>query len=520
MGSPELGAPARRVHSVIVEAEDRFAKLPELDKEEGMSFGWFDRMFLGHRDGAVFAYDDWQARDLVDMLKRDYKARQVEAVLTYPTIAAERTFTAAKGDRGELEFAQNYWAADPLNGGCETSLDTIIDQNTSAAVYRKSFHEIRWTVGSGDFEGKVVPADVSWRPQTTCRLMREPRHGKIIGFEQEPWNIGPNIRPNVYPILIPRNRAYVHIHGARRDPINGVSDLEITHWAFKTKQKVLLLWFQFLEGVSLPRVMVKAQDVAVARKVARSMASARGSGIIPVGTDGRPDSVMADVLDLSGKGAEQFLEAIKWLDGCATNSVLAAFLDLPSAAASGRGSHALSSDASDFFLMTLESKNREIEASFRRELLAPMIRYNFGPDARVPYFKFESLTAEDRQTAVSLLDTVLASYAQQPQLIPDDFVMPLAAKVGDFVGIGGDKIAEAFRGVSDRAAKIAAQSSPAGASPAGQAAARAAGATNAATRAVAAAKAGRDPLKAAKAVPDTSRRATAAQKASAKRAAS
>ena len=484
--------------SVVIEAEDRFASLPPLDQETGISFGWFDRMFLGWRDGMVFQYDDWKARDLVEMLKRDYKAKQIEAVLTYPTISAEHTTSPGKGDRGEYEMLSAYWEADPLNGGCVTPFDTILDQMTSAAIYAKSFHEIVWTRGKGDFAGKVVPKKFAWRPQTTSRVMRNPVNGDVLGFEQEPFNIGIGIQSGIYPIFVPRNRACIHIHGARRDPINGISDMEIPYWAYKTKQKILFLWFQFLEGVSLPLAIVKAQDPAVAANVARSLARARSRGVIPVGTDGRPDSVQVDTFDLSGKGAEQFKEAIAWLDSCAINAVLAGFLDLANAAANPRGvgSHALSSDASDFFLMTLESKNREIETSVRNEIFAPIIRYNFGPTGVIPKFKFEPLVAEDRSAALNMFNTLLTAYAQQPQLIPDELPMALGNKVGDFLGLDGDKISAAFEGIAKKAQEVAAQKSAAAASPAGQAVVGAAAKVSAATKMVKAAKAGKNPAKA------------------------
>jgi hypothetical protein len=90
----------------------------------------------------------------------------------------------------------------------------------------------------------------------------------------------------------------------------------------------------------------------------------KASGVLPVGVGGGPDSVSIDMLDTSGKGADQFLEAIRWLDQAATQSVLAGFLDLTASAANGTGSYALSNDASSFYLQMLESKAREQVATY------------------------------------------------------------------------------------------------------------------------------------------------------------
>lgn len=493
--------------AVIVEAEDRFGALPALDREDGTPWSYHDRMFAGWRDGKVFDYSDWTARDLETMMKKDYKARQIEAALTFPTIRAQRQILPAKGDSGEADFLNKFWNADEqeiddLNGGCETPLDLIVDQMTSAVVYKKSFHELVWTKGTGDFEGKIVLKRAAWRPQTTTRVLRDPkRNGVPVAIEQEPYWLGPGIRRNVFTIEIPANRSLIHIHGARRDPINGLSDLEVPYWAWKTKQKMLFLWWQFLEGVSLPRVVVKAQDDGISRAVAKSIAAARSSGVIPVNVDGRPDSVDIQALDLSGKGSDQFMQAVHWLDQCATNAVLAGFLDLTSNAAQGGnvGVH-LSRDASDFFLMTLESKNREIERDIRHQLFAPMVRWNFGPKAKVPVYKFEPLHDEDKTHAVDMLTRLMAS--RDPALIPDEFIGFLVEQVTTYLGGDGKKIADAFNGAAAKAerqanvAKLSAHLNPQAAA-ATASTAKAAGAVNAAGRALTAAKAGKDPIKAA-----------------------
>jgi hypothetical protein len=426
---------------------------------------------------------------------------------------AERTIKPAKGDRGECEWLTKFWDTDPLNGGCATPLDVIIDQMTSSVVYKKAFWEIVWTRGRGDFRGKAVYADVAWRPQTTTRSMHHPRSGKIIGFQQEPYVVGPGITPGIYPIEIEGPQQFVHVHGNRRDPINGISDLEVPYWAYKTKQKIMFLLFQFLEGVSLPRVLVKSQNDDTARAVARSIAQARGSGVIPIDTDGQPSNVDVQALDLSGKGADQFMKTITWLDQCATNAVMAGFLDLTSTAVSGGnvGVH-LSSDASDFFLMTLESKHREYERSIRSGLFAPIVRHNFGPSAVVPLYQMAPLNSEDKTAAVDMLSNLMRS--RDPALVPDEFIQELVRQVSTYLGMDGDKLEKAFTGAAEKARQMSIQAMQAQANAtqlgrgqkllaqqnAGNVAA-VAGATGAATRAMAAGKAGKNPVKAAKGRP-------------------
>lgn len=511
----------------VVREDDGF-DLPRLNVEDGTTFGFNDRWNLGTTpDGKnVVDMSDWTARDMHEMLTKDYKASQIARVLSLPIISAEWTIIEAKGDKGEAEWLKEYWTADHLSGGCRTALDQIISMMTSAFVYKRAYFEKVYTRGTGQFKDKIVFEDIAFRPQTTCRLIRDPRHGRFRGFEQEAMYLGPEIsRQSKWPIQIPPQRAFVYTHGVHRDPLNGISDLEVALWAWKTKQKVLLLWFQFLQSVALPRTIVKSQDQTSANSVAKEIAKMKGSGVLPISTPGGPDSIAIDTLDSSGAGAQQFRDVIVWLDQAATQAVLAGFLDLQSSAANGAGSYALSNDASSFFLQSLESKAREMEDQIRRQIFAPLIYHNFGPGAAVPQLAFEPLNDIDKETAVELLKTAMAAPPGGP--VPTSFIANLAEQVANYLGLDGEEARQAFKASFDAAAAQAqAQAAAEGVGdPAGQAVAGVAGATKAAQDAM---KAGLDPKKAyseakaehegntTKAETERKRKATEAKKAAEK----
>jgi hypothetical protein len=484
----------------VVREDDGF-DLPRLGAEDGTTFGFFDRWNVGTTPDGKFVTDlaDWEARDMHEMLKKDYRAQQIEKVLALPIMSAEYSIQPVQGDKGEAAWLKSYWEADAFMGGCRTSLAQIIGLMTSAFYYKRAYFEKVFVKGEGPFEGKIVYDDVAWRPQTTCRIMRDAKHGRFRGFEQEGFYIGPNIsNAGKWPIQIPQNRAFVYTHGTRRDPLNGVSDMEVAYWAWKTKQKVLMLWFQFLQSVSLPRITVKASDTTTATAVAQEIARMKSSGVLPLGVPGGPDSVSIDTLDVSGKGSDQFMHAINWLDTAATDSVLAGFLNLTGAANMTHfgGSYALSKDASDFFLQSLESKAREMEDQIRSGLFAPLIFHNFGPNAAVPKIKFEPLNDIDKDPAIDLLKTAMAAPPGGP--VPTSFVAELAGQVATYLGLDGTKAQEDFKKSFDAAAaqaqaKALTEGGGMGATPTGQAVAGMAGAVQAAHTAI---KAGVSPSKA------------------------
>lgn len=507
----------------LVREDDGFEPISKrnLDREEGTSFGYFDRLniFGTTPDGKLVTdMSDWHARDLHEMLEKDYKAKQIQNVLALPISSAEWKIEPVEGDSGEAKWLNDYWTADHFSGGPRTSLDAIIDLMTSAFWYKRAYFEKIWTKGSGKFEGKVVYDDLAWRPQTTCRLVRDPHNGRFRGFEQEAYYLGPEIsKPGKWPIFIKPERAFVFTHGSRRDPLNGSSDMEVAFWAWKTKQKILLLWFQFLQSVSLPRVVVKSPDQDTSNVVAKEIARMKSSGVLPVSVPGGADSVNIDVLDVSGKGAEQFMAAINWLDQAATQSVLAGFLDLQTAAANGAGSYALSNDASSFFLQALEAKAREMEDQIRHSLFAPLIFHNFGPKASVPKLCFEPLNDIDKETAVDLLKTAMAAPPGGP--IPTDFIGMLAGQVATYLGLEGEEVKEQFKKSFDAAAEAAAQEA-AEAGETGETAQQIAGVGGAVKAASDAVKAGLNPEKAyeeARAADGEAAKQTAAQKAEAEK---
>lgn len=485
---------------VTVREDDGF-DLPRLGLEDGTAFGYFDRLnMMGMDPKGKYVTDrsDWEARDMHEMLTKDYKAKQIENVLTLPLTSAEHSIVESEGDTGEAKWLRDYWDTDAYAGGCRTSLNQIIGLMTSAFYYKRAYFEKVWRKGVGKFAGKFVYDDVAWRPQTTCRILRDPINGRFRGFEQEAYFVGPGIRSNKqWPIQIKPNRAFVYTHGTRRDPLNGTSDFEVAFWAWKTKQKVLLLWFQFLQSVSLPRLTVKAGTTEEARAIASEIARMKSSGVLPLGVPGSPDSVAIEALDISGKGAEQFKQAIDWLDNAATQSVLAGFLDLVAhATTAGAGSYALSKDASDFFLQSLEAKAREMEDQIRRQLFAPLIRHNFGNDAAVPKLVFEPLNDIDKETAVELLKQAMAAPPGGP--VPTSFISELAGQVANYLGLDGDSAREDFKKSFDAAAaqaqaKLLADAGAAGGTPAAQGVAGLHGAVKAAQDAI---QTGVDPRKA------------------------
>lgn len=389
----------------------------------GTPFDWTDSTYFaldmdagqGSADGRLYDFMEWESRDMITMLQRDHRAKTVELALTLPLLAAKGSIKPAKGDKGEAADMQQRLQTPVESGGMETPLSMVIAQMTSASVHKRAYFEKEYRI---DPDGKTGYQGLWWRPQSTCRLRFDGNTGRRIGFEQDQFilvNGGTKWqkeRPGM-PVRIPEELSLVHLHGQYREPLTGTSDLEIPYWCWKTKAKIMFLWYTYLEGKALPFSHVHptgGADDGEARRVALRVAAVKNSGV--VSTSGE---IAIDTMNAAGDGGQQFLDAIKYLDSASANSVLAGFVDLASAAGSGKGSMALSEDQSDFFLQSRQADAQEIANTVTHQIIAPLVQYNFGSKAAFPTWEFEPLSEQDRAPVITMLTALMSSASPNAQ---------------------------------------------------------------------------------------------------------
>lgn len=410
---------------------------PPLGPELGTPFD-DDTIFGDFQDGKVFDYDRWSARDMAEMLDRDGQAKTVEQALTLPIRRTPWDIIPAEdGDASDAELIKKMLTTPANAGGMSVPMSHVIGQATSAFGYRKAFFEKVFRIAeSGELEGKIVYDKIAWRPTSMCQLARTSRTGSFAGFRQRPRIFDQDdMRQLVDWIMIDPNKAWVYIHGQHRDPLRGYSDLEIPLWCYRTKQKLRFLWYTFLEGQAIPKALVRDADPGRAKTAASKLRYLKNSGVIAL-----DNSTQVDPYESAGRGADQFIAAINFLDSEMSGSVLAGFLDLSSKAASGTGSYALSKDSSDFFLKSRQAVLEELEESINSYLIADLAKWNLG-DKPAPRFKFGQLAEADVADALQLLTAMASSTANN---LPAEFTYELAAKAAEYLDLDIDKLHASF----------------------------------------------------------------------------
>ncbi len=417
---------------------------------DGQPFDPWDRLFIGFNENTVFEYGQFDMLAIRTMLGRDGKARGLEQVLTLPIRSATWKLSAGKGDTGELAFIQ-----DTMD---DTMINRLIDQCTTAISYRRAFFQFTWKL---DEKNRIVYDSIDWRPPTGCDAGFDPKTGKYKGFRQRIVPVG-----GVYPgstepggmpgyIVISPQRSFIYVHGQYREPVHGTSDLEVALWCYETRQKILFLWFAFLENQALPKVIVYGDDIDDAAEHVDQLATLKSSGLLGL-PRGDPGTKAFEVLESSGLGAGQFYQAIQYLESMMTASVLASFTDLPQAAVQGAGSYALSADQSEFYLASRQAVADEIAQAIMEGVFGPLLQANFANPV-IPKLEIGPMSSAYLQRAVSILQAIAAAPALN---VPQDFVDQLVLHTAEFLGLDPTQLAEAVTAMAaekKKAADLAAQ---------------------------------------------------------------
>lgn len=432
-------------------------RLPELSKadrkvllggEIGTAFDMYTRMFAAFSGGDVFEIGEWHARDLETMIRRDGDARMIEQALTLPVRSTHYHFEGQKGDTGELDLVESIFHTTPEQGGLQNPWNTLLGQMSGARIFKKAFFEKEWML---DDDETVRLKDLAWRPPATCQVKRDEHTAKFDGFRQRAWWFfsDPSMAKKRYAkewgknftgyLDIPRIRSFVYIHGKEIQPLIGTSDMDVCYWCYRQKQKIMFLWFQFLENQSLPKIAAYGTDPGQAEDNAAALASLKASGV--VGFQRPPAGAkLFDVIESSGQGYAQFQAALTYLAQLQAKSIVGGFLDLGSAASLGRGSYALSESQTQFFMQMNQAVVNEMQDDFTTQVLGPLCVLNkWGRNAKVPLLRSAPLAAAMN---TQLLTTMLAMVQAPALRVPDEYLDMVIQRASSLLDLPPQKVAD------------------------------------------------------------------------------
>ena len=436
-----------------------------LSQELGTQFDLGQRLFAWYGEGDVFDYGEYTARDMKAMFRRDGICSAVESVLTLPIREADFSIEPAKGDSGETDFVRSVVMTPDSEGGMSTPAHELVGQVTSAQIYRRAFFEKVFKIRESD--GKVVYDKIAFRPPATCQARYNSRTATPNGFRQQVWLFGGNLmltKDQKVPgyVDIPRIRSYIHTHGKHREPLSGISEMDVSYWVYQTKMKLLFLWYYFLENHAMQRIIAYGGDQSEANVRADDISQLKGAGVVGLVHPQEGKKAFEVIEQGTANAGHFFSEAMLFLEGWQTQSVLAGFMGLVSGGTGGRGAYSLSQDQSAFFLKSRQAVAKEIAESLTYDVLKPLVLLNFGSGAAFPNWHFGPLQDEQIQALVTLFGQLAAAPALH---IPLQVLDLITERMSSILQLPIDKVHDALVTTSQQRSEQMASNPPPGMPP-------------------------------------------------------
>lgn len=193
----------------------------------------------------------------------------------------------------------------------------------------------------------------------------------------------------------------------------GQSDLQAAYKPWFVKQQLLKWWAKYLEKFGLPTVMGtydpnKGYGPDQQRELLAIVAQVHNESAVVL-----PSDMHLGLLETARAQSASFAEAIEYLDRAIAKSILGQTLTTDSTSIGS--SHALGSVHMDVLSFYVAKLKRDLEETvIGAQLLAPLVAYNFGPQAACPRFILGTPDAGQQEAGGRLIADLVAGSVIAP----------------------------------------------------------------------------------------------------------
>ena len=203
-------------------------------------------------------------------------------------------------------------------------------------------------------------------------------------------------------ILLPENKFIVHRYKARSGHPARAGVLRVVAWCYLFKNYDLKDWVSFCEVFGMPLRLGKyAQGASEADKKALMEA------LVQIGTDAAgiiPDGTEIEFKNSDKTSTTDLYERLaRYCDEQISKAVLGQTLTSDS----GGGSFAQSKTHNEVRHDLTVADCKALAATLRRDLIRPLVLFNFGEDRRIPYLRFDCEEGEDLEQTANILGTLI-----------------------------------------------------------------------------------------------------------------
>lgn len=203
-------------------------------------------------------------------------------------------------------------------------------------------------------------------------------------------------------ISLPENKFVVHRYKARSGHESKAGVLRVIAWMYLFKNYDVKDWVSFCEIFGMPLRLGK-YDASASEADKRQLMEA----ILSLGTDAAgivPTTTMIDFIESQKTTSVEIYEKLaRYCDEQISKAVLGQTLTSDS----GGGSYAQSKTHNEVRHDLMEADAVALAATIRRDIIRPLVEYNFGLDADIPSFSFATEEKEDQKELVEVYRTLV-----------------------------------------------------------------------------------------------------------------
>lgn len=238
-------------------------------------------------------------------------------------------------------------------------------------------------------EGKVTIQDIKWRHQK--RLFWD--ENDILKITTKDFPSG---------IEIPENKFIIHRYKAKSGHPARAGVLRVVAWMYLFKNYGLKDWVSFCEVFGMPLRLGKynpsaSEEDKLALMRALVQIGTDAAGIIPDGTE----------IEFKESAKTTSINVYESLARFCDEQISKAVLGQTLTSDSGSGSYAQSKTHNEVRHDLTVADCKALAATLRRDLIRPLVLFNYGEDKRIPYLRFDSEEADDQKETVDIYEKLI-----------------------------------------------------------------------------------------------------------------
>ena len=219
------------------------------------------------------------------------------------------------------------------------------------------------------------------------------------------------LRTEAFPggIPLPENKFIVHRYKARSGHPSRYGVLRVVAWMYLFKNYDLKDWVSFCEVYGMP-LRLGTYDATASEKDKAALMDAivrmgtDAAGIVPSGTDIR-------FIESNKQSSVDIYERLaRFCDEQMSKAIVGQTLTSDSG-----GSYAQSKTHNDVRKDLTEADCKAVMETVRRELIRPLVEFNFGVRAHVPYFVLNATDTDDLKETAEIVNTLAATGLEIPK---------------------------------------------------------------------------------------------------------